>query len=108
MPRVNRAALGLPPQSEDEFQADVIGLAKLLGWRVYHTRDSRGSDSGFPDLVLVRRGRLIFAELKTDTGKLRPVQEAWLTDLLETKAEVYLWRPSCWGEIERVLSSEHA
>lgn len=106
MPPVNRAALGLPPQSEDEFQADVVGLAKLLGWRVYHTRDSRGSDCGFPDLTMVRRGRLIFAELKTDTGKLRPEQEAWLSDLLETAAEVHLWRPSAWVEIERVLSSE--
>ena len=47
----------------------VVDLARTLGWRVYHTYDSRRSQPGFPDLVLVRE-RILFLELKSETGKL--------------------------------------
>lgn len=70
-----------PSISEAAFQAQVIELAKLYRWRVYHTRDSRGSHAGFPDLVLVRGGDLVFLELKTEHGKATRQQEAWIGDL---------------------------
>jgi hypothetical protein len=64
----------LPRQTERSFQAQVVKLAELLGWRCYHTLRSEGSASGFPDLVLVRarhpKPRVIFAELKADRGRL--------------------------------------
>jgi hypothetical protein len=78
---------------EREFQAEVIRLAKLLGWRVYHTFNSRRSASGFPDLVLVR-DRVMYAELKTDRGKPTPLQLEWAQALTGAGAEVYLWRPA--------------
>ena len=40
---------------EADFQAQVVKLALLLGWKVYHTHDSRRSREGFPDLILIRR-----------------------------------------------------
>ena len=55
---------------EAALMSQVRALATRLGCLVYHTRDSRGSDEGFPDLVLVNPTRVIFAELKTRTGKL--------------------------------------
>ena len=101
---------------EADFQAAVIELAELQGWRVYHTHDSRGSQPGFPDLTMVRRQRLIFAELKCEDGYPTDEQTAWLTDLgrvadeiqqnsiiSPTGLEVYLWHPSDWPEIELVL-----
>ena len=33
---------------EADFQATVIELAELQGWRVYHTHDSRRSQPGLP------------------------------------------------------------
>jgi hypothetical protein len=95
----------LPPQTEKEFMGQVVALARLRGWLVYHTHDSRRSPAGFPDLVLVRPrdGRLVFAELKTDRGCLRPAQVLWLEALRQTAAEVYVWRPAQWDEIERCL-----
>mgnify|MGYP003677610739 FL=1 len=76
-----------PAISEAQFQKQVIQLAQLLGWRVAHFRaaqTSRGwrtpvaaDGAGFPDLVLARRGQLIFAELKTQRGKLSNAQECW-------------------------------
>jgi hypothetical protein len=102
---------GLGPKSgpaeeidEKTFQAAVIRRAKELGWRHYHTHDSRRSPSGFPDLVLVRCGRLIFAELKRQEGGiLTAEQKNWYDDLRDACREVYLWRPADWPQIEEVL-----
>jgi len=90
--------------SEKEFQAQVLDLAKLSGWFCYHTHDSRRSAPGFPDLVLARPPRLVFAELKSEEGRLRPEQGGWLAALGRCEAvEARLWRPSDWPEIEEVL-----
>ena len=90
--------------TEAEFQADIVAFAKAHGWMVYHTLDSRGSDPGFPDLVLVRakldgEAECIFAELKSETGKVSVAQSEWATALPNYR----LWRPSMWDEIQRLL-----
>ena len=95
-------------RDEAEFQADVIHRAKELGWRVYHTHDSRKSEAGFPDLKMVRAGVLVFAELKTDKGKLSAPQASWGEDLAATRAEYYVWRPNDWPLIEEVLAPDVA
>src|SRR5207248_11253266 len=84
---------------EKSFMGQVIRLAKLRGWMVYHTHDSRRSASGFPDLVLCRPSRLIFVELKSEKGKPTMEQIEWLDALSGTGTEVFLWRPS---DLERV------
>lgn len=93
----------LPKITEKTFMAQVIRLARLFGWRHYHTHDSRRSAAGFPDLVLVRGPRLIFAELKTDTGKLSLDQQAWLLTLGGAGATARVWRPRDWSAIEAEL-----
>jgi hypothetical protein len=69
--------------SEKELQQTIVDTARLLGWMVYHTHDSRRSEPGFPDLVLVhpKRGRLMFVECKSATGRVTPEQTAWLDAL---------------------------
>lgn len=103
---IDLAALNL---TEREFQQRVTDLATLHGWRWYHTHDSRRSPSGFPDLVLVRPNRLIFAELKSNTGRTTPQQEAWLAALRQvshsTNVAAYLWRPADWPTIIDELTS---
>jgi hypothetical protein len=89
--------------TEEEWLQQVRELARLKGWRIYHTRDSRRSDPGFPDLVLVRGHRLIFAELKREKGRLSDSQRTWLAALEET-AETHVWRPSDWEAVIEVLS----
>lgn len=90
--------------TEAQWQRKVTDYARLKGWRWYHTHDSRRSNHGFPDLVLVRAGRLIFAELKSEAGRVTPAQQAWLNDLTEAIGAVYLWRPSDWPEVLEVLA----
>jgi hypothetical protein len=82
--------------NEKVLQTAIVDLAEIRGWLVYHTHDSRRSAPGFPDLVLVRGERLIFAELKSETGRVSPDQRLWLQALERTDAEVYLWKPEDW------------
>jgi hypothetical protein len=90
--------------TERDLTGYVRDVAKALGWRRYHTWLSRNSPSGFPDEVLVRPPRLIFAELKSDRGKLSPDQQAWLEDLREVPClEVHVWTPAQMDEIAEVL-----
>jgi hypothetical protein len=96
-------ALRVVTLTEKDFQATVLEYAQLMGWKAYHTWNSMRSAPGFPDLVLVRGSRLIFAELKNVTGKLTPAQEEWLKALSQTVAEVYVWRPGDWEAIELAL-----
>ena len=82
--------------TEAQLLAAVRRLAHYRGFMTYHTRDSRGSEAGFPDLVMVSatQRRVLFVELKTATGKTSAAQDAWLAALAAAGAEVYLWRPA--------------
>lgn len=88
--------------TEAEFSRDFISFAKMVGWLGYHTKDSRQSEPGFPDWVLVRE-RHLFVELKTDKGRLSRYQMVWVERLKLAGAEVYVWRPRDWDEIVKVL-----
>lgn len=103
---------GPPPIPERHFLSQVRDLAALYRWLTYHTRDSRGSSHGFPDLVLVRTdtapARIIFAELKSERGTTTTEQHTWLNALaLVQGVEVYLWRPNDLPRIAVILSYVH-
>lgn len=98
-----------PAQTEKQFEAAVVEYARLCGWRVWHPFDSRRSEAGWPDLAMVRDGVLVFAELKTERGRLSRAQADWLEELSRVAAcvanvRVRVWRPSDWSEIERELA----
>lgn len=91
-----------PRITEREFQAQVVQLARLCGWLVYHTHDSRRSAAGFPDLVLVRE-TVLFVELKVPPNRLSPDQAAWVERLRGAGQAACVWTPDQWGEIELTL-----
>jgi hypothetical protein len=111
---------------EQGWLLQVVELAKIGGWYVNHAPDNRpgrktgrpqrviGDTTGFPDLVLLRRGELIVAELKTDRGRLGTGQQEWLDRFARVgqavkrlvdgatpvdeaadypRIEAYVWRP---------------
>lgn len=103
--------------SEAEFQHAILNLAQWTGWRYFHPRTVKTAqgrhltayqgEAGFPDLVLVHRNRgVIFAELKTQKGRLTPGQEMWRHDLEAAGAVYYLWRPSDWSDIQEILQGD--
>lgn len=103
----------------------VIELAQTLRWKVAHFRPAltakghrtpvQGDGKGFPDLVLVRRQRLLFAELKVAKRTPTVEQKLWMEALRGTRGpqgeagrsipEVYLWTDEDWerGVIEAAL-----
>jgi hypothetical protein len=98
--------------TEAAFQTSVIDLARVTGWMVAHFRPARteqgwrtpvaADGKGFPDLVLVRE-RVIFAELKSDTGRLSDDQHAWLAALEAAGVEAYVWRPDDFDQVAATL-----
>ena len=102
--------------TEAEFTSQVLAFARLHGWLTAHfrpgmTRRGRwvtavsGDGAGFPDVVLlhVATKRCIVAELKTRKGKLAPEQLVWLGAFHFCGMPAFVWRPTDWPEIERVL-----
>jgi hypothetical protein len=99
--------------SEKQFQQQIVDLARLHSWRVYHPWDSRRSAAGWPDLVLARlcpsqRGvttELLFLECKTERGRLTEAQRDWLFVLGAVPGvTARVVRPSDWPEIVALLS----
>ena len=92
--------------TETDLMAAVRTACRHLRLLAYHTHDSRRSEPGFPDLVIVGR-RVIYRELKTQRGRLRPEQRAWLAALQEAGQDADVWRPSDWqsGRITRELQA---
>jgi hypothetical protein len=84
------------PMREADLERAVVSLCGWLGLLVYHTRDSRGSVPGFPDLVIVGRGGVIFRELKSGAGKVTKAQTAWHEALVEAGSNWGVWRPADW------------
>lgn len=92
--------------TEKQFQSQVIAIAKQFGWAAYHTYDSRRSEPGFPDLVLVK-DRVLFRELKTDTGRISEAQKLWESMLLKAGADFKIWRPKDIDAITEELSNKY-
>ena len=118
--------------SERELQSAVNEMLTANGWRWTHFRTAQlpkgdyatalDGNKGFPDVVAVRNGRLLFAELKAHRGKPSSEQEEWLWDLWGCGSEVdsespwtsqpgevpetYVWKPSDLldGTIARTLA----
>lgn len=99
------------PYTEQQFQGQVIDLARTLGWKVAHFRPAQtargwrtpvaADGAGFPDLILVR-DRVIAAELKTASGRVKDHQRDWLAAFTAAGVEAYLWRPD---HIDHILET---
>jgi len=105
--------------SEKDWTKTVIDLAHAYKWRVAHFRAAmtkhgwrtpvQADGAGFPDLVLVRGDRVIFAELKTEKGRLTRQQYDWRIALCsvahgrEANVQVHVWRPSDFDEVQGIL-----
>ena len=95
--------------TEAELFEEVRKLLHLYGWLYYHTHDSRRSNPGFPDLVMVRPSsaggawQLLYRELKSEKGRLTDEQDRWLWALREAYCDMDVWRPSDMERIEKEL-----
>ena len=109
-PELERRCLALAGESEIScdsekfFMRKVISFAEDHRWRYFHVYDSRRCPEGFPDLILLRPGRIVLVELKSQKGKATVAQQDWLEAWRAAGAETYVWRPTDMAEIERILA----
>lgn len=102
--------------TEEQLLKAVLDMARLFGVTSAHFRPAlsqsgrwhtavAGDGKGFPDLVLVGPGGILYRELKTAVGRLRSDQLVWLRELKRAGADAGLWRPVDLqnGTIEREL-----
>ena len=96
--------------SEAAWQSQVVGIARQYGFECFHPPanrpDARGrkqaTAAGWPDLVILGKGRALFVELKSETGRIRPEQVETLRRLAEAGCETAVWRPR---DLPAVLAS---
>lgn len=95
--------------NEAQFQRCVIRYARDHGWLVQHVPSAEVRKGkhvtptqghvGFPDLVMVREPRVIFAELK-GAGGPTSMQQVWLNRLGHCDGvEAFLWWPRDWRTV---------
>jgi hypothetical protein len=85
-------------RTEAEFQSAICALARRMGCVVFHPKDVRRSEPGFPDLTILGDNGLLFREIKTEEGRLRPEQADWLAKFDKANIDAAVWRPSDWPE----------
>lgn len=111
--------------TERQWSDTVVDLATTLGWKVYRTdnatriivrrsgarvrvRNVNAGGVGYPDLTMVRRGRVVFAELKRSrrsSYKATPEQVEWMAALEQVPgATVALWTPEDYDRVVDVLT----
>lgn len=98
-----------PPRadiSEDDLQRLVVDLAAYCGWLCWHDNDSRTNAAGLPDLLLLRKSRMLWRELKTARGRVRPEQADFGARLLAAGQDWAIWRPADWTIIVETLTAE--
>jgi hypothetical protein len=110
--------------SEFDWQSTVIDEATRLSWELHYEpgwywraihswlkdhpyayKYMDRAKRGWPDLTLwhTECQRLIFAELKTETGTVEKHQRERLETLWHAGAEVYVWRPRDRDQVDRIL-----
>jgi hypothetical protein len=100
--------------TEDDLLTGIVDAALVFGWHVHHVRRSdkarQMGQAGFPDLVLAKDGRIIFAELKAAKGQLDTDQFGWLlalrgqnTERLPGQPLVVVWRPADYDDAIELL-----
>jgi hypothetical protein len=85
-----------PEASEQQLLEMVQSACRWFNLLSYHTHDSRRSEPGFPDLVVVGPQGVLFRELKSTRGRVTADQQRWLTALIAAGANADTWRPADW------------
>jgi hypothetical protein len=104
----NPLAASMPEdRGPDSLDAHVRKLMIDLGLFGYHPRNSKGSQAGWPDWVIIGRGGILYRELKAEHGTLSPEQRHVGELITRAGGNWAVWRPRGLldGSIARELAS---
>lgn len=93
------------PLTEAAFQRRITDLANLLGLQWHHEVDSRRSKAGYPDLTIAGPKGVVWLEVKTDVGRIKPEQQVWIDALREAGQDALIVRPKHWDDIKALLGA---
>lgn len=111
---MSRKPHGSLDADETAFQQRVVDFARTAGWKVNHTyrgKVGKGAwrtnttSKGFPDLQLLKPGRLVVLELKMPGNEPTPEQKEWIAWFQTVEGcEAYVVWPADWDEIVDLLT----
>lgn len=78
----------------DSLEAHVRKLIADLGLFGYHPRNSKGSEPGWPDWVMIGRAGILSRELKSEAGALTAEQREVGELIRKAGGNWGVWRPS--------------
>lgn len=94
-----------PFVTEAQYMQQIKDAARALNWRTFHCFNSRRSDKGFPDLLLIRGPNLLTLEVKSERGRVTAEQADWIAAFKQVKyVDAAIARPPNWDEILDVLT----
>ena len=106
------------PPTGTQIQDQLIELGQTLGWRVAHFKPARlqsgnwvtpftADGKGFPDLVMVKDGKILAWECKSTYEKVKPDQMLWLEAFATIEAcDSRIVRPTDVDECIKILEGK--
>lgn len=79
----------VPKITESMIQRSIMETLRWKGWFVVKIHQSLGSYKGIADLYAIKKGRSVWIEVKTATGKLSEHQEQFKVDI-ERNGGIYI------------------
>ena len=76
-------------KTEQQIQTKIKKKLQERGWFV--TKLIKTSTNGIPDLLAIKKGKARFIEVKRENGKLAPLQQMRLDELIQAGAIVKVW-----------------
>lgn len=97
------------PQKMPEvlLQRAVLTMCRVYGLTGFHEQDSRRQVvKGWPDLVIIGGSKILWRELKSESGAITVEQRRVGSILAKSSEDWAIWRPSTLfsGSIERTLA----
>lgn len=93
------------PKGFPDIVAVHPGLNRLAGLEGAATTTSEPGFQALLRTLTEQTGRVIVAELKRDSGRLRPEQRMWLYAFRATGLPTYIWRPEDLPEVQAVADA---
>ena len=93
-------AKGRGVQPETLILRSVKQMLEAHGWWVVRIQQGLGAHKGIADLVAMKRGRTVWVEVKTASGKLSSHQDRFCESVLHAGGEYVVAR--CVGDVEHL------
>ena len=78
--------------TEKEIQNEIRRYLQIRGWYVIRIQQGMGAHKGLSDLIAVKGGRVVFAEIKTPRGRLSEYQREFERELAAHGGEYVVLR----------------